>query len=254
MDKTTERVKEKRCRKGVARFLSVIEFRDDNPNVSEIIFAKLAEIRQKESANKELVMGTIYPREADSPDNPLSKTIFNGIDPSSDNQSVKDTENKDSTNNLCIFNPLIFDGGVDLSDYIRSIGGSNLELMFEKWLTKTHVTKSQGRLLILVKQVKNPGFLTKDEKTILMRNKEGLKVQVLDSEKRTWTLNLGIWSMSSNENYVFKSGWNQVVDANGLKENMMARVWSFRVDEQIIFFLFVFQDCNYVNSGSTGFN
>ncbi|GJS33854.1 B3 domain-containing protein, DNA-binding pseudobarrel domain protein [Tanacetum coccineum] len=248
MAKTTERVKEKRCRKGVARFLSFIEFRDDNPKVSIIVFAKLAEIRRKESANKKRVIKfggktflktieTKYSRKADSPDNPLSKTIFNGVDPSSDDPCVEDTANKDSRNSLCLFNDelTISDGGVDLSDYIKSIGGSNLELMFEKRLTKTDVTKSQGRLLIPGKQVKNLGFLTKDERNILMRNTEGLKVRVLDSEKRKWTLNLGIWSMSGNENYVFKSGWNQLVDANGLKENTMVQVWSFRVDQQICF-------------------
>ncbi|PWA80710.1 B3 domain-containing protein, DNA-binding pseudobarrel domain protein [Artemisia annua] len=241
MDKTTERVKEERCRKGVARFLSVIEFRDDNPKVSEIFFAKLAEIRRKESASNKTflkITKTKDSRRDKSPDNPLSNTIFNGVDHSSEDQSVENTENEYSTNTPCLFEDLIIsDGGVDLNDYIRSIGGSNLELMFEKRLTKTDVTKSQGRLLIPVKQVKNLGFLTKDEKNILMRNKEGINVRVLDSKRRTWTLNLGIWSMSSSENYVFKSGWNHVVNANGLKENMMVRVWSFRVDKQMCFAL-----------------
>nr|GEU86797.1 hypothetical protein [Tanacetum cinerariifolium] len=89
----------------------VLEFMLQFEKVSVIVFAKLAEIRRKESANKKLIIKfggktflkiieTKYSRKADSPDNPLSKTIFNGVDPSSDDPCVEDTANKDSRNSL----------------------------------------------------------------------------------------------------------------------------------------------------------
>ncbi|GJS33855.1 B3 domain-containing protein, DNA-binding pseudobarrel domain protein [Tanacetum coccineum] len=123
----------------------------------------------------------------------------------------------------------------NLKDFIKSIGGTKVEFVMEKKLTKTDVTKSQGRLLIPKLQVKNDVFLTEDEENKLRINKESIKVRVLDPERRTFTMNLGIWCMMKSENYVLKSGWNQVVDMNGLKENMIVRVWSFRADQQMWF-------------------
>ncbi|KAK1436050.1 hypothetical protein QVD17_01825 [Tagetes erecta] len=114
-------------------------------------------------------------------------------------------------------------------DFITSIGGSEVELVIEKRLTQSDVNKNHGRLLIPAMKVKNQGFLNDDEK-MKLGNKEDVSVLVFDPEKRRWVLNLGKWRMS-NEYYVLKTKWNDVVNANELKEGMVMRVFSFRVHD-----------------------
>lgn len=87
-----------------------------------------------------------------------------------------------------------------------------------------------------VLQLKNPDFLTIDEKTKLA-NEENISVWVFDPERRISTLNLGQWKMRATENYVLKKQWNQVVSVNGFTDNMVIQLLSFRVKQQLCFAL-----------------
>ncbi|KAK9072085.1 hypothetical protein SSX86_008517 [Deinandra increscens subsp. villosa] len=121
----------------------------------------------------------------------------------------------------------------EIKDYIKSVGGSEAELVIEKKLTKSDCDKNLGRLLIPAIQVKNPGFLALNEKRKLQM-KECISVEVFDPQRRTWMLNLAQWK-KKNENYALRTKWKDLVVANGWKENMIIQVLSFRINEKLCF-------------------
>ncbi|XP_076929817.1 B3 domain-containing protein At2g32645-like [Bidens hawaiensis] len=143
------------------------------------------------------------------------------------------TKNTINNNNGCTQSTKAYPNSSDqkTKDFIKSVGGSEAELVIEKRLTVSDVSGNLGRLLI---PVKNPGFLTGEEKAIL-GEKQNVSVLVFDPERRKVALNLGKWKMSK-EYYVLKTNWNQVVCTNGLKEEMVIRVLLFRDVQQKLCF------------------
>lgn len=259
---------EKRCRKNIAKLLSLIGFQDDDPETTiKIMRQKLKEIQEKEAnvtaaANKNKKLSpnvkkvtfkfggkTSYIiREKQVEENTnfadiakkklsdikrVANLKFKGESSSSagtrNYMEIDDSRNHEDDDDD--------DGVMDLDDFIRSINGTKGELVIEKQLTSSDVGKSHGRLLIPALRVMNPAsFLTRDEKWEL-ENKENISVWVFDPKRRIFQLNLGQWNMSEKKNYVLKTQWNQLVSMNGFKENMVIQVLSFRVDQQLCFAL-----------------
>ncbi|XP_076917819.1 B3 domain-containing protein At5g24050-like [Bidens hawaiensis] len=163
-----------------------------------------------------------------------SKTLMCKRQKINDNIDGDHMQLNDSTTTMFLENPKANEG-VNVMDFIKSIGGSEAELVIEKTLTRTDVTDNQGRLLIPVLKVCSQGFLTADEK-ILLGKKQDISVPVFDPKRRKLMLNLAKWSMSK-ECYVLKTNWNQVVKTNRFKEGTVIRVLSLRVHQKLCFAL-----------------
>ncbi|KAJ9555972.1 hypothetical protein OSB04_010586 [Centaurea solstitialis] len=269
--------KEDRCRKNIATFLDLMEFKDVNPTVTtDELLERLRRIEEKQSTVVSKQSRTIrkitfkFNEKApviipEDPTTVLEIPLFyegcGGKDIENTEKEAMVTE-KDSRKVLSeVENPnfdddqmvmdeddgdhgvieqqAIDNGGAGelLRDFIRESGGSPESAVFvvEKQLTKTDVNRKQARLLMPISQDKFRAFLRAPEKERL--NTEGnIKVTVFDPKLRKSTMNLRSWKM--NQPYpVLKTGWNEVVAANKLKENTVLQVWSFRVDEELCFAL-----------------
>ncbi|KAI3707211.1 hypothetical protein L6452_25528 [Arctium lappa] len=259
---------EKRCRNNIATILDLIGFQDDHPNITtQLLLQKLSHIKEKQSTTTAIKHSRIR-RITFKFDGKLSviqedpTTVLESLhsDDNVGNTQVMIAE-KDSRKNLPelenpnlddqmvmsedegdhgIIEKRVNDGvgvGEVLRDFIRNVGGSSEStvLVVEKRLTKTDVNSKQGRLLMPILPDKFQDFLTAKEKEKL-GGEEDMKVWVFDPKFRKSTLNLRFWKMKQ-QYLVLKTHWNQVVAANKLKENMVLKVWSFRVDEQLCFAL-----------------
>ncbi|KAF5794426.1 putative B3 DNA binding domain, DNA-binding pseudobarrel domain superfamily [Helianthus annuus] len=223
----TDFLKQQKGRRRIKNFLAAINYHDDDLQTTiKIMRMKLLEIQQRDSSaviNKPQTVRKIIFKFSGS------KTVLHkhdDIEKDSRNMSHSETKRQKINN-----------GGMQfVMDFIKSVGGSEAQFVIEKRLTISDVNPNQGRLLIPVLQLKNKkGFLTADEET-MMGNKEDVSVWVFDPERRKSMLNLAKWKMSK-ECYVLKTNWNQVVKANGFKEEIVIRVLSFRVDDQLCFVL-----------------
>nr|KAJ0215923.1 hypothetical protein LSAT_V11C300131310 [Lactuca sativa] len=109
--------------------------------------------------------------------------------------------------------------------FIEEIQGAEIvESVFEKKLTYSDVNPSQGRLLMPLKQVRRPDILK------LMQKAGAVRLYVL-SRLQHYDVCLTHWDMSTNQNYVLKSGWNKVVKENALGETMVVQLWSIQVGD-----------------------
>ncbi|KAI3687359.1 hypothetical protein L1987_81054 [Smallanthus sonchifolius] len=249
---TETEIKKQKCRKHIANFLSALNFHDNDPETTiKTMRRKLQEIEQKQSAAavvlkkpptiRKIIIkfggsktSTVEEQRRLPPivlhKRPHSETLVSGND---------DDIEKDSKTLICKRQKNINNNvdSANVMDFITSMGGSEAELVIEKRLTSSDVTSNHGRLLMPALKVKNPGFLSVDEK-IKLGNREDISVWVFDPEKSRSTLNLTKWRMS-NEYYVLKTNWNDVVKANGLKEGMVIRVLSFRLHDQKLCFALV---------------
>ncbi|KAI3822011.1 hypothetical protein L1987_09592 [Smallanthus sonchifolius] len=243
---TETEMKEQKCRKHIDNFLSALNFHDNDPETTiKIMRRKLHEIEQKQSAaavvlKKPPTIRKIIIKFGGSKTSavqdrlppivlhkrPHSETLVAGNHDIEKDSKTLICKRRKKNNNV---------DSANVMDFIRSMGGSEADLVIEKRLTSSDVTSNHGRLLIPVLKVKNPGFLNVDEK-MKLGNREDISVWVFDPEKRRSTLNLAKWRMS-NEYYVLKTNWNDVVKANGLKEGMVIRVLSFRVHQKLCFAL-----------------
>ncbi|KAI3716809.1 hypothetical protein L1987_67975 [Smallanthus sonchifolius] len=258
------KTKEQRGRMKIAKLLSLMGFHDDDHDTTvEIMLRRLRQIEGKtqvatlhktpspikkftikfggktivkvplQTSVSEIIAGS--PDDDDDDDMEIDYSSFDFEDHGSNminyDQSFEETRFMNMETNLPSENPNF--GGMEIEEFIASIGGSEAVLVIEKKITKSDCDKSQGRLLIPVLQVKNPGFLRMNEREKLgMR--EDVSVEVFDPERCKSTLNLAQWKMK-NENYVLKTNWRKLVFKNGLKENTVIRVLAFRVDQQLCF-------------------
>ncbi|KAJ9555973.1 hypothetical protein OSB04_010587 [Centaurea solstitialis] len=259
--------KEDRCRKNIATFLDLMEFKDINPTVTtDELLERLRRIEEKQSTVVSKQSRTI--RKITFKFNEKAPVIIPEEDPTMvletplfyEGCGGKDIENtekeamvteKDSRKVLSeVENPnfgddrvieqVIDNGGAGelLRDFIRESGGSSEStvLVVEKRLTKSDVNRKEGRLLLMpILHDKVRAFLTAPEKERLDEKKD-IEVTVFDPKLRKSMVNLRSWKMKQKY-LVFKTGWNQVVVANKLRENMVLQVWSFRVDEELRFAL-----------------
>ncbi|KAI3716810.1 hypothetical protein L1987_67976 [Smallanthus sonchifolius] len=259
MAKTTK-TKEQRGRMKIAKLLSLMDFHDDDHDTTvEIMLRRLRQIEGKTQiatlhktpspikkftikfGGKTIVkfpvqtsVSEIIAGRDDDDDMEIDHSSFedHGSNMINYDQSFEEIQLMDMETSLASENPN-FGGILEIEDFIKSIGGTEAVLVIEKKLTKSDCDKNQGRLLIPVLQVKNPGFLRMNEREKLgMR--EDASVEVFDPERYKSTLNLAQWKMK-NENYVLKTSWRNLVFKNGLKENMVIRVLAFRVDQQLCF-------------------
>ncbi|KAJ0718381.1 putative B3 DNA binding domain, DNA-binding pseudobarrel domain superfamily [Helianthus annuus] len=234
----TDFLKQQKGRRRIRNFLAAINYHDDDLQTTiKIMRMKLLEIQQRDSSaviNKPQTVRKIIFKFGGSK-TPLHK--HHDIEKDSRNTSHSETKRQKINNGgMQLMIKKNSEEGVGVMDFIKSVGGSEAQFVIEKRLTISDVNPNQGRLLIPVLQLKNKkGFLTADEET-MMGNKEDVSVWVFDPERRKSMLNLAKWKMSK-ECYVLKTNWNQVVKANGFKEERVIRVLSFRVDDQLCFVL-----------------
>nr|XP_043622198.1 B3 domain-containing protein At2g31420-like [Erigeron canadensis] len=285
------RTSERKCRKNIATLLSLMGFKDDDPEATvKTMRAKLREIAERTNNNfkkpeyspsrkiklkcgGKTTMFSLRPKPQSSKTalvivsnsnnvdhNMESRDLRNIDSPSCSEALIKDNVDHDdvrmelndngdniaelgnssNTINVCQEEnyPRLPSRIKDLMNYfVTSIGGSRFKLVIQKKLTTSDVTKSQGRLLIPTANVYNCGMLKEFEKRKLGAGKD-ISVPVFDPKRREWTLNFTRWNMNK-EVYVLKTGWNDIVNTNGLEEGMVIQVWSFRVNQEQLCFALV---------------
>ncbi|KAL7608669.1 hypothetical protein Lser_V15G12448 [Lactuca serriola] len=134
-----------------------------------------------------------------------------------------------------------------VKSYIKKIKGSEkVEFVFEKLLTRSDVNKGQGRLLMPLKQVKRRDIFFQMEKL-----REVVRVYVPSREEH-YEVCLTQWNMNGNHNFVLKSGWNQVVNENGLDDTKVVQLWSFQVGDTPSLLLVLVDDGNGDESDDDG--
>ncbi|MFS8003129.1 putative DNA-binding pseudobarrel domain superfamily [Helianthus anomalus] len=225
LTETDQYLKQQKGRLHIANFLAAMNYHDDDLQATiKTMRKKLLEIQQRESSaviNKPQTVRKIVFKFGGS------KTVLHKHD---------DIEKDSSSETLICKRQKIKKSEEGVMDFIKSVGGSEAEFVIEKRLTVSDVNPNQGRLLIPGLQLKNKkGFLTADEET-MMEKKEDVSVWVFDPERRKSMLNLAKWRMSK-ECYALKTNWNHVVKTNGFMEEMVIRVLSFRVGQQLCFVL-----------------
>ncbi|KAM0024038.1 putative transcription factor B3-Domain family [Helianthus debilis subsp. tardiflorus] len=230
----------------IAKLLSLMGFHDDDPDATtQIMRQRLREIEERTTAANcstttrklKIKFGGKASVIQEDPTNHDTEPGSSSLPSENrDNEDgVMELNNGDNmgthSTSVALENPN--SDHMEIEDFIRSIGGSEVKLVIEKMLTKSDCEKSQGRLLIPTLQVKNHGFLWMDEEDKL-GNKESISVEVFDPERRKLTLNLVQWKMTK-KTYALKTNWKKLVITNGLKESMVIRVLSFRLDQKLCF-------------------
>ncbi|KAK9048420.1 hypothetical protein SSX86_032617 [Deinandra increscens subsp. villosa] len=243
------------CREKIAMLLCLLDFHDDPTCTTETMLRRLRQIEERNPKHssattvirkitfkfdgKKYVNQAAPPDASDNLDSENPKMIsYDGkeSDQKSFQQQAKKKKisgNDQDGDHIVTENPSCSDDIMKFGDFIKSIGGSEIELVIRKTLTKSDCDKGLGRLLIPAIQVKNPGFLAVDEKRRL-EMKECISVDVFDPQRRKWTLNLAQWNMK-NGNYALRTKWKNIVRENGFKENTVIRVFSFRVQQKLCF-------------------
>ncbi|KAM0011449.1 putative transcription factor B3-Domain family [Helianthus debilis subsp. tardiflorus] len=230
----------------IAKLLSLMGFHDDDPDATtQIMRQRLREIEERTTAANcstttrklKIKFGGKASVIQEDPTNHDTEPGSSSLPSENrDNEDgVMELNNGDNmgthSTSVALENPN--SDHMEIEDFIRSIGGSEVKLVIEKMLTKSDCEKSQGRLLIPTLQVKNHGFLWMDEEDKL-GNKESISVEVFDPERRKLTLNLVQWKMTK-KTYALKTNWKKLVITNGLKESMVIRVLSFRLHQKLCF-------------------
>ncbi|KAG7583293.1 B3 DNA binding domain [Arabidopsis suecica] len=112
------------------------------------------------------------------------------------------------------------------------------KLIFEKTLFVTDVNPTQNRLSMPFNNLLRNNFLTSVESRIIDKDinndkKIGVGAILVDQRSEKWGVMLKRWEMKKESgkgswNYNLICGWNDVVEANGLKDGDNISLWSFR--------------------------
>ncbi|CAL9222327.1 unnamed protein product [Arabidopsis halleri] len=112
------------------------------------------------------------------------------------------------------------------------------KLIFEKTLFVTDVNPTQNRLSMPFNNLLRNDFLTSVESRIIDKDinndkKIGVGAILVDQRCEKWGVMLKRWEMKKESgkgswNYNLICGWNDIVEANGLKAGDNISLWSFR--------------------------
>ncbi|CAA7027306.1 unnamed protein product [Microthlaspi erraticum] len=117
---------------------------------------------------------------------------------------------------------------------MREDNGYNPKLIIARKMFKSDIDKGQSRLSLPLNQMANTDFLTEEEATtihqqsVLKSRKKGASMVLVDPLMNKHDLDLRMWTMGGNWNFVFAGGWNNVVAANRFNVHEVYHVWSFR--------------------------
>ncbi|XP_023550643.1 B3 domain-containing protein At2g31420-like [Cucurbita pepo subsp. pepo] len=121
-----------------------------------------------------------------------------------------------------------------LRERIVEMGGSQIELVVQKQLQHTDVSKNHGRLSLPINKLRFD-FTTEEERRFLNehdnKNKRGMNVVIIDDVGGESNICLKKWKIGSSDTYCLMTQWNALVEATGLKAGDHIQLWSFRKDE-----------------------
>ncbi|EOA32983.1 hypothetical protein CARUB_v10016313mg [Capsella rubella] len=126
-----------------------------------------------------------------------------------------------------------------LVEVMRDMNGAkDAKLIFEKTLFVTDVNPTQNRLSMPFNNLLRNDFLTPVESRIIDEDinnnkKIGVGAILVDQWSKKWGVMLKRWEMKKDSgrgswNYNLICGWNDIVEANGLKDGDKITLWSFR--------------------------
>ncbi|XP_027120564.1 B3 domain-containing protein At1g05920-like [Coffea arabica] len=112
-------------------------------------------------------------------------------------------------------------------------------LVIEKRLFPSDVSAKLHRLSIPVKQVANHEFLTEGERKRFNNGNKQEKIDAILVEPSLSESKIRFkkWYIHDSGMYILTSGWNDVVERNGLKQGTLVQLWSFRKESQLYFAL-----------------
>ncbi|KAA0065186.1 B3 domain-containing protein [Cucumis melo var. makuwa] len=126
-----------------------------------------------------------------------------------------------------------------MREWIVRNGGYEIQLVIEKKLEESDVSRNHGRLCLPTMKLKGE-FAREDERRILdeenggkkkkmmMKKKNGLEVGIMDVDLRESSMSLKKWKIGSDRCYCLVKNWNSFVEENGLKSGDDVQIWSFR--------------------------
>ncbi|KAI4356454.1 hypothetical protein L6164_000476 [Bauhinia variegata] len=122
---------------------------------------------------------------------------------------------------------------------INELGGTEITFLIQKALFPTDLSQQHNRLSMPIKQMKSDEFLRESELHLVESKENKNKDHVLNvpllqpSSLEVWEsgITLKRWDMSGI--YALIGSWFRMVMANGLEENDIIQVWSFRVQGQL---------------------
>ncbi|TQD94583.1 hypothetical protein C1H46_019828 [Malus baccata] len=115
---------------------------------------------------------------------------------------------------------------------IERLGGTKVELVIEKQLTKTDLRS--GRMSMPLNQIVSISFL-EDEDMEMLENGETMTVRLIDPGLVQGDINLRRLEKREGKNpiYVLRTQWGDVARKNKLKAADLVQVWSFRVNRAL---------------------
>ncbi|GAV92282.1 DUF313 domain-containing protein [Cephalotus follicularis] len=126
-----------------------------------------------------------------------------------------------------------------LLNHIQQMNGSDCIFVIQKKLFKSDVEKSENRLTIPVRQVKNKFLRMEEEEKLEI--KEAIQVRVIEPCLDQSFLVLKKWALRTSCSYALVSGWFDVVSnkENKLMQHSIVRLWAFRIGLELCFALTV---------------
>ncbi|KAA0065188.1 putative B3 domain-containing protein [Cucumis melo var. makuwa] len=131
-----------------------------------------------------------------------------------------------------------------MRDRIVGNGGYEIQLVIQKQLEESDVSRNHGRLCLPATKVKTE-FVREEERNILeeenngkKKNKKGLEVGVMGDDLRESSMCLKKWKIGSGKFYCLMKNWNCFVEENGLRSGDYIQLWSFRnnnISDQLCF-------------------
>lgn len=123
---------------------------------------------------------------------------------------------------------------------INEMQGTEIALVIQKELTETDLSSNHNRLSMSFTRIREWGFLRDDEKAKL-EAQEIIVVPLVEPEPemRVTEMNLRQWDMrkkfgkKTSSSYVLRTAWLDVARRNGLLEDEVVQVWSFRVQARL---------------------
>ncbi|XVE90264.1 hypothetical protein DITRI_Ditri20bG0064900 [Diplodiscus trichospermus] len=112
---------------------------------------------------------------------------------------------------------------------IETLGGTEINLVVQKFIQVTDLKKSQNRLAVTINQLRNRFLSEAEEETL--KNKGGIDVKFIEPCLRVSKMHLTQWKLGANPAYVLNTYWNDVVtnNADSLKAMAVVQIWSFRI-------------------------
>ncbi|XP_059434181.1 B3 domain-containing protein At2g31420-like [Corylus avellana] len=141
----------------------------------------------------------------------------------------------------------------EFKERIKALGGTQVEMVIEKALYPSDWDTNKCRLSMPFGKAKE-GFLTEEESTHLAKPKETIIVPFIEPSGKCDKMTLGRWDMKKSSIYVLKTHWNMVLKENGLGQNDVVQVWSFRVgtEQQLCLALVVVSSSGCNHGGRDG--